>query len=221
MTLEQEFLDQDLLARIGIVDPHSLAQLAFIATRIRQGPIVEIGPWLGRVSRTVARYSHPLVDLHLVDTWRSDSGLGLGFMLNQLDHYREFCPQVPAEEFQRLQALTDRKETTLAACREVMEPYLNRVQFHQMLSQDYVWPSSVEWAIIDGSDRAQQTSHDIESALSRGALVTVLNPHARQLSINTAVQLYQTSAVTTGSLAHLLDVNRQHRDTILDLRCRE
>jgi predicted O-methyltransferase YrrM len=94
MTLDElnKYITEEAKIVFGISSATDLYQLAFIVNRLDEGPILEIGTWLGRTAYAMAVNKNAKSILHLVDPFESNFTGGQPYPQANLDIYRNANP---------------------------------------------------------------------------------------------------------------------------------
>jgi hypothetical protein len=220
MKLEDRYLTRECSMQFGIIDRHELAQLAYIVSNIKNGPILEIGTWLGKTAFTMSFYKKSNIILHLIDPFESSFGSFRYPEENIKEYYASMNPETPVEQIDKLQSLIYEHKGNLEAVKYVLADYLDTTVFHKTRSQDFVLDFSPEFAFVDGGHTYEEVYSDLEKILVHENCLIACHDYDQEpvkIACDTITAKFNRTSVVINQMAYILDKQETKKSIIIEL----
>jgi len=209
-------------AVFGISSATDLYQLAFIVSRLDEGPILEIGTWLGRSAYTMALHKNTKSILHLVDPFESDFDTNNPYPQADITtHYRKHNPAASDEEVFKLQDMIyEYQGDNLPAVRYVLKDFLDTIVFHKMLSENFDLTFEPKFAFIDGGHTYQECYSDLKKVLQYDNTLVAIHDYDCddvKNACDTIVREYNRKSYAANNMFYILDINNHYESLIIEI----
>ena len=224
MTLNElnKYVTEEMKIIFGITPENDLYQLAFIVSRLDEGPILEIGSWLGKTAYTMACYKTPNSVLHLIDPFESDFNLGKPYPQADITtHYRKYNLGTSDQEVFKLQEMIyEHQGDNLPAVKYVLKDFLSTVEFHKTHSQDFELTFEPKFAFIDGGHTYQECYGDLKKVVQYDNTLIAVHDYNQddvKNACDTIVREYDRKSYATRNMFYILDTSNHYEPLIIEL----
>ena len=225
MYVEQDefdkFITPDMMSRFGITPPIDLYQLAYIVSHLEEGPILEIGTWLGSSAYTMAHHKKSNSILHLVDPFESDfDNTNLYPKANIVQTYKHNNPETTDEEITKLQDLINEHKDNLPAVQYVLNNFLPTIVFHKTRSENFELTFEPKFAFVDGGHTYEECHSDIKKIIKYdNTLIAVHDYDCDEVkqACDDIVKKYNRKSFEARKMFYILDHNARYEPLITEL----
>jgi len=223
MTLDElnSYVTEEMKVIFGISSATDLYQLAFIVSRLDEGPILEIGTWLGRTAYTIAQYKKPNSILHLVDPFESDfDNTCLYPKADIIQYYKHHNSKTSDEEITKLQDLINEHKGNLPAVQYVLNNFLPTIVFHKTRSENFELTFEPKFAFVDGGHTYEECHSDIKKIIKYdNTLIAVHDYDCAEVkqACDELVQEHNRKSYVANNMFYILDVNNYYESLIIEL----
>ena len=225
MYVEQDefdkFITQDMRSRFGITPPEDLYQLAYIVSQLEEGPILEIGTWLGKTAYTMAHHKKPNSILHLVDPFESDfDNTRMYPKADIIHHYKHHNPETSDEDISKLQDLINNSDDNLPAVQHVLKDFLSTIVFYKTHSENFELTFEPKFAFVDGGHTYKECHSDIKKIIKYdNTLIAVHDYDCTEVkqACDELVKEYNRKCFTGNNILYILDSNNKYELLITSL----
>lgn len=222
MTLDElnKYVTEEMKIIFGISSATDLYQLAFIVSRLDEGPILEIGTWLGRTAYAMAMHKNTKSILHLVDPFESNFTGGQPYPQANLDIYRDANSGTLNEEFLKLKELIYEHNGNLPAVKHVLKDFLSTIEFHKTHSEDFELTFEPKFAFIDGGHIYQDCYGDLKKVVQYDNTLIAVHDYDQddvKKACDNIVQEYNRKSYATNNMFYILDINNYYEPLIIEL----
>jgi len=212
----------DLESKFGIVLKEDLYQLAYIVSRLDEGPIIEIGSWLGKTAYTMSRYKTPNSVLHLIDPFESDFNSGKPYPQADITtFYRADNLATSDQEVAKLQGMIyEHQGDNLPAVKYVLKDFLDTTVFHKMLSENFELTFEPKFAFIDGGHTYEECYGDLKKVIQHNNTLIAVHDYDQddvKKACDDIVQEYNRKSFAARNMFYILDSNNYYESLITDL----
>jgi hypothetical protein len=211
----------DMNSKFGIALKEDLYQLAYIVSSLEEGPIIEIGSWLGKTAYTMSRYKNPNSVLHLIDPFESDfEGNNSYPQANLTKYYRESNSDCPHEECIHLQKLIYKHKHNLPAVRYVLKDFLSTTVFHKTLSENFELTFEPKFAFVDGGHTYQECYSDLKKIMQYPNTLIAVHDYDQddvKKACDDIAREYNRESFTACNMFYILDSKSYYKTLITDL----
>ena len=212
----------DLESKFGIVLKEDLYQLAYIVSRLDEGPIIEIGSWLGKTAYTMSRYKTPNSVLHLIDPFESDFNSGKPYPQADITtFYRADNLATSDQEVAKLQGMIyEHQGDNLPAVKYVLKDFLDTTVFHKMLSENFELTFEPKFAFIDGGHTYEDCYGDLKKVIQHNNTLIAVHDYDQddvKKACDDIVQEYNRKSFAARNMFYILDSNNYYESLITDL----
>jgi len=212
----------DLESKFGIVLKEDLYRLAYIVSRLDEGPIIEIGSWLGKTAYTMSRYKTPNSVLHLIDPFESDFNSGKPYPQADITtFYRADNLATSDQEVAKLQGMIyEHQGDNLPAVKYVLKDFLDTTVFHKMLSENFELTFEPKFAFIDGGHTYEECYGDLKKVIQHNNTLIAVHDYDQddvKKACDDIVQEYNRKSFAARNMFYILDSNNYYESLITDL----
>lgn len=211
---------EDMLSKFGILLSEDLYQLAYIVSRLDEGPIIEIGSWLGKSAYAMSRYKNPNSILHLIDPFESSFDDYTPYPRGDLSVYREGNLATPHEEYIHLQKLIYKHKNNLPAVRYVLKDFLSTTVFHKTLSENFDLTFEPKFAFVDGGHTYQECYGDLKKIIKYPNTLIAVHDYDQDevtRACDDIAREYNRKSFAACNMFYILDRNALHEPLITEL----
>ena len=222
MKLENLYLKKEYDSLFGVIDSFSQAQLAFMSSRIENGPILEIGSWLGKSSYIIADNKKSNVVLHCVDPFMS-SFEGEKPLYPQADivkYYLNHNSKDAHDLAVKLKELIYEHRSNVEAVKFVLSKFLDTVVLHQTLSQHFTLDFAPEFAFIDGGHTYEECFSDLNKVIVHNNCLIAVHDYDQievAKAVTDTVQMHNKDLYVVGTMAWIIEKGNSKKSLIDEL----
>lgn len=213
---------KDMLSKFGVVLNEDLYQLAFIVGKLEEGPIIEIGTWLGKTAYAMSCNKNPNSVLHLIDPFESDFDSGKPYPQADITtHYKKNNPHTPDEEVAKLQGMIyENQGDNLSAVKYVLNDFLSTTVFHKTLSENFELTFEPKFAFVDGGHTYEECYSDLNKIVKYDNTLIAVHDYDQddvKRACDDIVQEHNRISFTARNVFYILDKNAHYKPLIEDL----
>jgi hypothetical protein len=210
-----------MLSKFGIVLKEDLYQLAYIVNELDEGPIIEIGSWLGKTAYTMSCYKKPNSVLHLIDPFESDFEGNKPYpQANITKYYREGNSATPDDEVATLQNMIYEYKDNLPAVKYVLKDFLSTTVFHKTRSENFELTFEPKFAFVDGGHTYQECYGDLNKILKYSNTLIAVHDYDQddvKKACDDAVREHNRKSFAARNMFYILDSNNYYESLITNL----
>lgn len=216
----KKIVNDDILSKFGIVLKEDLYQLAYIVSRLDEGPIIEIGSWLGKSAYAMSCYKNPNSVLHLIDPFESSFNDGKPYPQADLTIYRHENPGTSDEEVLKLKNMIYEHRDNLPAVKYVLSNFLSTTEFHKTRSENFELTFEPKFAFIDGGHTYEECYGDLKKVIQHNDTLIAVHDYDKddvKKACDDIVQEYNRKSFAARNMFYILDSNNYYESLITDL----
>lgn len=217
----EKFITDDILSKFGIVESVDLYQLAYIVSKLEEGPIVEIGTWLGKSAYTMSLYKNKNSVLHLVDPFESSFGSSNNsYPQADLLVYKENNSTTPDDVVLKYRQIIFDTKDNLPVVKDVLKDFLSTTVFHKMRSENFKLTFEPKFAFIDGGHTYQECYDDIKKFVRYDNILIAVHDYDQldvKLACHNIANEHDRKLLFSHQMCYILDKNCQYESLIREI----
>lgn len=210
-------------SKFGIIGGSDISQLMALASRIENGPILEIGTWLGKSAYAMACSKKEHIVIHCVDPFSSlFPGSPQPELKKYYYHHNDLLPEQYVDYLENL--ILSNNGDYLPATKFQLEEYLDSIIFHRSKSQDFVLDFKPEFAFIDGGHTFEECLSDIEKVIINDETLIAIHDYDQpdvKEACDSSVIKYNRESFSCHTMFYIVDKDKKFKQPLFDILSKE
>jgi len=214
-------------SKFGIINSSDIRQLMAVSSLIEEGPILEIGTWLGKSAYVIACSKKENVIIHCVDPFMSDFDNTYLYPKALLTkYYLDYCSNLDFEYIKHLEnMIVENSGDNLPAVKFQLKEYLDSIVFHRCKSQNFSLDFSPQFAFIDGGHSYEECYSDLKKVIVYEECLILVHdydiPDVRE-ACHMIIKEYKRYFVKCNkNMFYILDKEMKYKDKVLGIVSKE